>query len=86
MKMPPARAVDAARAGRAASCSKIPIIYLGAGTCGLASGMDQLIPVVRDLLAQHGHDSDGEGSRLFRPLPSRADARCEEAGPPARLL
>ena len=31
-----------------------PILYLGAGTCGLASGMDQLIPVIRDLLAQHG--------------------------------
>jgi len=33
-----------------------PILYLGAGTCGLASGMDQLIPVIRDLLAQHGMD------------------------------
>ena len=27
-----------------------PILYFGAGTCGLASGMDQLIPVLRDLL------------------------------------
>ena len=55
MTMPRAERLTAARR-IALHLQSRPILYLGAGTCGLASGMDQLIPVVRDLLAQHGHD------------------------------
>ncbi|HEY3377383.1 MAG TPA: NADH-quinone oxidoreductase subunit NuoF [Armatimonadota bacterium] len=32
----------------------MPVIYLGAGTCGLASGMDGVIPVLRSLLEERG--------------------------------
>ena len=35
----------------------IPAIFIGAGTCGLASGMDQVIPVLRAALEQHGLDA-----------------------------
>ncbi|MHB9026742.1 MAG: NADH-ubiquinone oxidoreductase-F iron-sulfur binding region domain-containing protein [Armatimonadota bacterium] len=31
-----------------------PIIYLGAGTCGLASGMDGVIPVLENMLEERG--------------------------------
>jgi len=34
-----------------------PIIYLGTGTCGLASGMDKVIPVLREKLAEYGIDA-----------------------------
>ena len=34
----------------------VPIIYLGAGTCGLASGMDKVIPALRGFLAEHDLD------------------------------
>jgi NADH:ubiquinone oxidoreductase subunit F (NADH-binding)/Pyruvate/2-oxoacid:ferredoxin oxidoreductase delta subunit/(2Fe-2S) ferredoxin len=33
-----------------------PIIYVGAGTCGLAAGMDQVIPAMRRTLADKGID------------------------------
>ena len=33
---------------------QVPIIFAGAGTCGLAGGMDKVIPALRDALAQHG--------------------------------
>jgi len=32
----------------------VPIIFLGAGTCGLASGMDQVIPALQARLAEQG--------------------------------
>ncbi len=34
-----------------------PIIYVGTGTCGLASGMDQVLPVLRGALREHGIDA-----------------------------
>jgi NADH:ubiquinone oxidoreductase subunit F (NADH-binding)/NAD-dependent dihydropyrimidine dehydrogenase PreA subunit/(2Fe-2S) ferredoxin len=34
----------------------VPIIFVGAGTCGLAGGMDQVIPALRTALAEHGQD------------------------------
>ncbi len=33
-----------------------PIIYVGAGTCGLAAGMDQVIPAMQKALTEHGLD------------------------------
>jgi len=43
-------------AARAAALHQltVPIIYLGAGTCGLASGMDQVISILHDALDSHG--------------------------------
>ncbi|HEY3377601.1 MAG TPA: NADH-quinone oxidoreductase subunit NuoF [Armatimonadota bacterium] len=35
----------------------LPIIFVGAGTCGLASGMDQVIPALSDALAKHGMEA-----------------------------
>ena len=32
----------------------VPIIFLGTGTCGLASGMDRVIPALREALESHG--------------------------------
>jgi NADH:ubiquinone oxidoreductase subunit F (NADH-binding)/Pyruvate/2-oxoacid:ferredoxin oxidoreductase delta subunit/(2Fe-2S) ferredoxin len=34
----------------------IPIIYAGAGTCGLASGMDKVLPALHAFLAEHDLD------------------------------
>lgn len=41
---------------RANHIEHLPILYLGAGTCGLASGMDRVIPALRQALAEHNID------------------------------
>ncbi|MHB0939293.1 MAG: NADH-ubiquinone oxidoreductase-F iron-sulfur binding region domain-containing protein [Armatimonadota bacterium] len=51
-----ARKLTAAREA-AMHIRQTPVIYLGTGTCGLASGMDKVIPVLREKLAEHGIDA-----------------------------
>ena len=38
----------------AAHEQQAPIIFVGAGTCGLASGMDQVLPMLQETLASYG--------------------------------